>query len=104
MRKLAFVTVVLLGVVSPPAQAHSWYPWDCCHGRDCAPVDMTEYPKRGGMRLHATIDGKKATIDVPRGFLLLPSQDGRAHVCVSRLWERGVVRYKPLCVFLPGSV
>lgn len=103
MRRL-WLAVVLLGLVSPPAQAHEWYPWDCCHGKDCAPVDRIEYLKSGGMRLHATINGERAVVEVPRGFLLLPSQDGRAHVCAYRLWEGGKPGYAPRCVFLPGSV
>ena len=26
-----------------PARAHDWYPMECCHGQDCAPVDAVAW-------------------------------------------------------------
>src|SRR5690606_28288868 len=29
-------------LAAAPAAAHNWYPMECCHEMDCAPVDRTE--------------------------------------------------------------
>ena len=35
---ILLVTCVLLQWAAPASQAHEWYPKDCCHNQDCAPI------------------------------------------------------------------
>jgi hypothetical protein len=41
MLKLAYLLAALL-VINGAAEAHSWYPRDCCHDADCRPVPCAE--------------------------------------------------------------
>ena len=40
MRKMILGSALIVGMsfVGGPVIAHSWYPKDCCHNQDCAPV------------------------------------------------------------------
>jgi len=40
MSKKWFLAAAL--AVATPAAAHDWYPMECCHAMDCAPVDKVE--------------------------------------------------------------
>ena len=89
---LAFAAVSATAVT-----AHSWYPVECCSGRDCMRVDRVERLPDGGMRMFAgTIE-----VQVPRGFTQRPSRDNDTHVCVR---ENGDGSYAPRCVFIPAGV
>ncbi len=93
MKKL--VLAGLLCLVSPAAQAHDWYPTECCSGQDCAPairVAATE----GGLWV-TTIHGT-AFFNV--NFEKRESKDGRLHACM-RPESEG--KFKPLCLFVPPS-
>jgi hypothetical protein len=65
---------VLAALISTQAHAHSWYPTDCCHDRDCRPVPV------------------ESVRETPDGYLLsdgtlIPyaeakhSPDGQFHIC-----------------------
>lgn len=63
-----------------PARAHSFYPWECCHDRDCWPMGLDADAREpepvetaAGWRLH---DGVVIPFSETR-----PSPDGRFHVC-----------------------
>lgn len=102
MKKVTMLAAILLPITgSFPAQAHSWYPWECCSGRDCAPVrDMTRtVSKDGVMRLIVTSKHGKAI--VPRELPRRPSQDARMHVCM-RYDAFGDL--KVICLFVPPSM
>lgn len=83
--------------LSANAFAHSWYPAECCDGRDCMRVDQVEPTLDGGMRLTAG----DLQVQVPKGFTQRPSRDNDTHVCVRK---NGDGSYVPRCVFVPSGV
>jgi hypothetical protein len=79
-----------------PAKAHDWYPWDCCSGYDCAPVDYAELLPNADL----LVTSRHGTTVVPASFPKRDSQDNRMHVCM-RSGDGGSMR--PICVFLPPA-
>lgn len=94
----------LFGFVSK-ANAHSWYPYSCCSDRDCAPVLRITYNPDGSMIMATTYYSQVVNVLIPKGYLLQPSKDAEAHVCVKSptTAQRLGAYYEPLCVFLPGT-
>ena len=106
---------VALVLFSIPAFAHDWYSdlkdargVGCCSERDCQPVDFCAL-KDGRQGLAIASIGCVA-IDW-RKVLLIPSPDGRAHVCLGmtfgRDWRPGWTKWLghyQRCVILPGEV
>ena len=80
---------------APNAQAHLWYPKECCNELDCFRANSVVRQPDGSLRIRA---GNK-TVIVPPDFEKLPSQDRDAHICVFSDLQG---RYHPRCVFLPG--
>lgn len=106
MKKLA-ILFLLLSTVS--ASGHSWYPPECCHDRDCGPVENSFYltdPKGGPDILWVTITIKgaygqpdeKVTFPIPRDMKIQQSQDNQMHACAYKAIGMGVT---PLCLFVP---
>ena len=91
--KYAIAICLLLG--SADAQAHSWYPWDCCHDDDCAPADRVDAVSTEFM----VVTSKHGTAFVPASMPRRDSQDGRVHICM-RKTDTGM---SPICVFLPPT-
>lgn len=87
------ISAVMFNV--PAALAHSWYPWECCHDFDCAPVDKVQSaPELDGV----IVTSKVGTALVPASFPKRASKDSRMHICLRK--EAGG-ETKVLCVFLP---
>jgi len=95
--RLGAMFVLLATASSTVATAHSWYPIECCSGRDCMRVDRVERTSDGGMRMFAG----SIQVQVPKGFTQRPSRDNDTHVCVR---ENGDGTYVPRCVFVPAGV
>jgi hypothetical protein len=93
----AFLLALLALMVPAPASAHEWYPIECCHGMDCAPVEHAEL--REGATLVVT--SKHGTGIVPSSMTRRESKDHRMHVCMRRSWD-GQMRV--ICVFLPPAI
>ena len=95
-KRLLLAPLVAASVLNPPAaSAHSWYPWECCHELDCAPVDKVQSaPELDGL----IVTSKVGTALVPASFPKRPSLDSRMHVCLSKDASGAT---KVLCVFLP---
>lgn len=86
---LLFRAGLLVLALATAAQAHSWYPSECCSDRDCAPVPAS------------------TVREAPEGFTILPqgdfvprgkekfSPDGAYHVC--RYPSGGLI-----CLFVPA--
>jgi formylmethanofuran dehydrogenase subunit D len=87
------IPLLLLLVTATPALAHDWYPIECCHGMDCAPVERVEM--QDGATLVVT--SKHGTGVVPQTMPRRESQDGKMHVCM-RPSGAGM---RIICVFLP---
>ncbi|MFC5423951.1 hypothetical protein ACFPOB_31015 [Bosea eneae] len=81
MAVLAVLAIALFCLAHfAPARAHSFYPWECCHDRDCWPMGVDADAREpepvetaAGWRLH---DGIVIPFAETR-----PSPDGRFHVC-----------------------
>ena len=103
--KIRHVALVVLSIAAGAAavgsaNGHDWYPKDCCHDMDCAPVESMGWlaPMRGsGPRLIVTSKHGKAI--VRQGVSIRPSNDHRAHVCMQRYDPLGEMEVT--CLFLP---
>jgi hypothetical protein len=78
------------------AQAHDFYPYDCCHNRDCYPVDESELtPTSQGWRVEATGEVLGYTSTKVRQT---PAEaDAPYHRCS----QKGERAGRTLCIFVP---
>jgi hypothetical protein len=92
-----------------PAVAHDWYPLECCHEMDCAPVDRTEIVPTPTADPQGAAVGQPAMIVTTRhGSVLVPgnfprreSKDHRMHACMMP----GVAgQMQLICIFMPPSM
>jgi hypothetical protein len=84
-----------------PAQAHSWYPHECCHDNDCAVVIALDYLPGGEKRVTTAV----GFAVVPREFPIRPSPDANAHACLRpNGHEQELLGWTVVCLFLPGVV
>ena len=94
-RRFGFLVLSLAALLSPlEAAAHDWYPHECCHGMDCAPVDRVEPSGPSGM----TVTSRHGTAVVPETMPRRESRDQRMHVCMQP-GRGGSMRV--ICVFIP---
>jgi hypothetical protein len=110
MSKKWFFAALL--AAATPVAAHDWYPMECCHAMDCAPVEKVEMlqgPAMASMLGSASastpissmlVTSKHGSVIVPANFPRRESKDHRMHVCM-RPGEGGTMRI--LCIFLPPS-
>jgi hypothetical protein len=89
---VSFLTAILL--LGAPARAHSWYPKECCTGKDCAPVEKVTWlvPTGGGLP-QLVVTSPLGTAVVPHDLPARESKDGRMHVCIQDVWV--------VCLFIP---
>jgi hypothetical protein len=96
-------------LAATPAAAHDWYPMECCHEMDCAPVDRTEIvptPTADSQGAAAGAPGmivttKHGTVLVPGDFPRRESKDSRMHAC---MMPGAGGRMHLICIFLPPSI
>src|SRR5262245_41465671 len=84
------------------AKAHDWYPHECCHGGDCAPVDnVTRIVTAASGQTGLILTSKLGTALLPPNFPVRESKDHRMHVCMrpSLYGGMGIT-----CVFMPPSM
>lgn len=93
--QVIFGLLVIL-LTTAPARAHDWYPIECCHGMDCAPVDRMDVTDAGGI----TVTSRMGTAVVPPEMPRRESKDNRMHVCMRPSLSGGM---KVICVFVPPS-
>lgn len=84
---ILFISIILTG----GSIAHEWYPYACCSGNDCHPVDCESLVQRGKGLAY-------------KGFyfydnMIKPSQDGLCHVCISNETSKDFTPV-PHCVFI----
>ena len=96
-----------------PAAAHDWYPMDCCHGLDCAPVEKVEMipapsiasmmssPAQANALDSMLVTTKHGSVIVPANFPRRESKDHRMHACM-RPAQEGNMRL--ICIFLPPAM
>jgi hypothetical protein len=81
--------------------AHDWYPLECCHSTDCAPVDSVgQFVATAGGVPQLVVTSKHGTAIVPQNLPRRPSMDNRMHVCMRSLNGAMYV----LCLFVPPSM
>ena len=96
----ALLAMALSLAIQSPAIAHEWYPMECCHGRDCAPVESVETLAPASRNALATlvVTTKYGTAVVPADFPRRESKDNRMHAC---LRQGATGRIHLLCFFVP---
>ena len=98
------IFTVLIGSFVDRARAHDWYPMECCHGMDCAPVENvgTISATALGNELPAmVVTTKHGTAVVPTTFPRRASKDGRMQAC-RRPGEGRAMRL--ICLFVPPTM
>lgn len=93
-RRCGFFVFATVLLAPSKAAAHDWYPYECCHHMDCAPVDRVDQSGSGGM----TVTSRHGTAVVPESMTRRESRDQRMHVCMQP--SRGG-RMRVICVFIP---
>jgi hypothetical protein len=97
MPKLVCLLAAALMLVSGAATAHSWYPKECCHDKDCHPVQCAE------LKVTANGDVMWKGVLYFSAPMMRDSLDGQCHVCVEEGLNASVIPYLPICVFVPHA-
>jgi hypothetical protein len=96
-------------LAATPAAAHDWYPLECCHEMDCAPVDRAEIvptpttadaPGAASGPSAMVVTTKHGTVLVPANFPRRESKDHRMHAC---MLPGAGGQMQLICIFLPPS-
>jgi len=96
-------------VAATPAAAHDWYPTECCHEMDCAPVERTEVPTPTAADGNGAAVGppamivttKHGSVLVPGDFPRRESKDHRMHACMMPGLGG---QMQLICIFMPPSM
>jgi hypothetical protein len=93
-------------LMATPAAAHDWYPLECCHHMDCAPVDKVEMVPTpavdGAAKAPSTmmVTTRHGSALVPANFPRRESKDHRMHAC---MLPEGAGKMRLICIFMPPS-
>ena len=99
---VATLVVTCANFAAASATAHGWYPKDCCHDDDCAPVEsVVRLVPTGGGSSQLLVTTKRGTTLVPKDFPVRESKDGRMHICVRADPYGG---NDVMCLFMPPSM
>ena len=86
------ISLAFVALNAGEIKAHDWYPYECCNGLDCAPVEEVQPLPEGLL-----VTSKYGTAIVPSTTEMRPSPDGRLHVCMRKDFEKDTMRV--LCFF-----
>ncbi len=98
----AIMFAMIMLAVATYVHAHDWYPMECCHQQDCAPVDSATSempPMVEGMSLVPplmVVTTRFGSAVVPYNFKMRQSPDGRMHACI--------INGQLVCLFMPPSM
>lgn len=99
---IATLTVAATALCPIRTLGHGWYPKECCHDMDCAPVeDVTRWVPTGGGIPELIVSSKHGRVLVPQGFPVRASKDGRMHVCMV---PDAFGAMTVTCLFVPPSM
>jgi hypothetical protein len=90
--KIALLATALVWIA--PAEAHSWYPRECCNDKDCHEADKVTKMPDGNVEVQVGSD----ILLVPSTMKRRRSQDQNFHVCYSKV--NGAITVS--CFFEPG--
>ena len=101
MRPESLSVALMVGFWLTPANAHSWYPWECCYDTDCAPVENVQHvPSEFGKAPQRFVTSRHGTVSVPLDFPERRSNDDQMHVCMT---YNAFGDKKVLCLFVPPT-
>src|SRR5262245_35964782 len=87
-----------------PAQAHDWYPKECCHDNDCAPVESIARSNTlaASSELPTTVvTTKHGTAMIPPNLQRRESKDNRMHACMN---PGPMGKMQLICIFTPPTL
>ena len=110
-----WLLAALAVAIATPAAGHDWYPIECCHAMDCAPVDKVEILSAPAMASMFSapaqaaptmpdamlVTTKHGSVVVPANFQRRESKDHRMHACM-RPGSGGTMRL--ICIFMPPAM
>jgi hypothetical protein len=96
---LATQSIVATFVGSAIAQAHDWYPAECCSGQDCMTATKIEVDRNGWLLVLVG----ELRVPIPPGFAIRTSPDSHIHICFRESFgDVGLHSHLvPMCLFLP---
>jgi hypothetical protein len=100
MRTGSFAVAWFAAALASEIGAHDWYPLECCHGMDCAPVlGVGTLPAvDAGSSPAMIVTTKYGSVVVPSEFPRRQSRDSRMHACMR---QGATGRMHLLCLFIP---
>ncbi len=90
-----FLLIATIALILP-VDAHSWYPMECCAGKDCHETDLVTEMPDGSAKVQVGND----IIIVPRSLKRRQSPDGHYHVCYLKWQDTTIIH----CFFEPAQV
>jgi hypothetical protein len=87
-----------------PAQAHDWYPKECCHDNDCAPVESLSRSSSlaaSSELPNMVVTTRHGTAIVPPNLPRRASKDNRMHACMN---PGPMGRMQVICIFTPPTL
>lgn len=107
-----WLLAAFLLAATTPAAAHDWYPTECCHEMDCAPVDRAEIVPTTPTTDHgngaATASPRSMMVTTRHGSVVVPgnfprreSKDHRMHAC---MMPSPSGQMQLICIFMPPSM
>ena len=112
---LFLILVIGLFLVQNEAEAHEWYPAECCSGLDCSKVvqavPVSKTVTLPGPSAHATTmlgmevtDARGQSVFVPANFPKRESKDNSMHVCVRPIPAVQGGGMRLICIFMPPAM
>ena len=87
------------------ADAHSWYPKECCSDGDCAPVEsISLFASAVNPSTQLLVKSRHGTAILEGNFPVRESQDGRMHVCMRHSETDPFGDISIACFFAPASM
>ena len=94
---IIFILLALTSLVRAHTEGTMEYDFECCHSRDCAPVEQI-IPHDDGTQTFisriGTVQVKPNDNEVKR----LPSKDDKFHICMRMIGGK----MKPICIYSPA--
>jgi hypothetical protein len=100
---MAVLAILAAAALVAPVNGHDWYPKDCCHDMDCAPVESaTRLTAAPGRSPQLVVISKHGRAVIGDGVSIRASKDSRMHVCMKRYDALGEMVAN--CLFIPPDV